>query len=307
MKKILILGVSGMLGSMVFDYFDKHTKYNVKGSLRDKSVANYENNKDKLYIFDTNEDDIEKTIFSDYKPDYIINCIGLINKFCRDDNPEEVLRAIKLNAVFPYELAKAARKINAKIIQISTDCVFSGKKGSYLESDAHDALDVYGKTKSLGEVIGNNFLNIRCSVIGPELKNYTNLLEWFLRRSLGEKISGYGHHKWNGVTSLQFAKICQEIIDKGDDFFASLVKTSRVHHYIPNSSVTKYELLNIFNNIFNKEFIIERVDNFGLPIDRTLATEFRLLIDNDGLIPMEKSIQELYDYIKEVDFYYQNN
>lgn len=296
MKKVLILGASGMLGSMVFDYLNQQKEYYVRASLRDKSIFKQKKEQGKFYLFDVERDNIQKKIFSNFKPDYIINCIGATKPFCKDDDPEGIFRAIRINSDFPYNLAGQAEKIDAKVIQIASDCVYSGKEGNYLESAPHDALDVYGKTKSLGEVIKDNFLNIRCSIIGPEIKNKLSLLEWFLSQPAGEKLKGFSHHQWNGVTTLQFAKVCQRIIDKGEGFFKLLRQISPAHHFVPNTSVSKYQLLNIFKKVFDKDIKIEQVNNIGPSVDRTLATEFNLLVNNKKLIPTEKAIQELKDY-----------
>jgi len=110
----------------------------------------------------------------------------------------------------PHALAQATAKVlpMAKVLQIATDCVYSGKTGNYDEAAKHDALDVYGKTKSLGEVNARHVLNIRCSIIGPELKGRLSLLEWFLSQPTGARVNGYAHHQWNGITTLQFAELC---------------------------------------------------------------------------------------------------
>ena len=101
------------------------------------------------------------------------------------------------------------------MIQIATDCVYSGKTGGYNEDSLHDALDAYGKTKSLGEVRSSTFLNIRSSIIGPEINHKVLLLEWFLKQPKGAVLNGFSNHLWNGVTTLQFAELCLTIIKKG--------------------------------------------------------------------------------------------
>jgi dTDP-4-dehydrorhamnose reductase len=301
--KILILGTSGGLGSMLFSYFSQFDNYELRGSIRNKKFFAKKVNRTRLYFFDVENDDIFQKIFSKFKPDYIVNCIGILNKPRPDGDKIKIHQSIIINSIFPYKLAQAARKIESKIIQITTDCVYSGNKGRYTENDFHDALDVYGKTKSLGEIHNDNFLNIRCSFIGPELEKKINLLEWFLNHSPGTKINGFSHHKWNGITSLQFAQLCRRIIEKGEKFFKKLIKTSSVHHYLPNKSVSKYELLKIFNEVFKKDFKIKKVNNVGKPINRTLATQYRLLEDKSGPIPMKRAIQELKNYMDKIDYY----
>ncbi|MFW5872809.1 MAG: sugar nucleotide-binding protein, partial [bacterium] len=223
-----------------------------------------------------------------------------IKPWCKDDDPEGIYKAIEINARFPYLLSQYTNRYNThtKIIQIATDCVFDGVKGNYSEKDPHNALDVYGKTKSLGEVIADNFLNIRCSIIGPELKNKTSLMEWFLSHKDGDKIFGFTHHWWNGVTTLQFAQLVEKIIVT--DTFHNLRTENAVFHHIENMMVNKYELLRIFNKVFERKIMIQPTDSVSQPVDRTLRTIFA----EKQLISMEKAIKNLRDYIKESKIYH---
>lgn len=275
-KNILILGATGMLGSMVFKYFFKKPTFNTFGTVR--QISGTKNlNKNSLFIFNAN-DNINPQLdrLSElFQPDYVINCIGVINKHCRDNDPVGIKNAIRINALFPYELSDyyKIKFPDAKIIQIATDCVFSGQSGNYSERSVHDALDVYGKTQSLGEVIAPNFLNIRTSLIGPEEKNKISLLEWFLSHPNHSIIKGYSHHIWNGVTTLQYAQYCKEIIN--GRMFNKLLEKNNTIHYCPNSTVTKYQLLNIFQDVFHTNFIIEEDNSIGEPIDRSLTSCFQ--------------------------------
>jgi dTDP-4-dehydrorhamnose reductase len=262
MIRILVLGSDGMLGEMVYSYLKKNPALNVLGTSRKES-----GNK----IFFDAEKDIESQL-SSICPDYIINCIGIIKPFCKDDDPSGILNAIKINSVFPHHLNKYCTPRNIKIIQITTDCVFTGKKGGYDEESLHDALDVYGKTKSLGEPCGGTTLNIRCSIIGPENREAkVSLMEWFLSNPSGSVLKGFDHHTWNGITTLCFAKMCETLIVE-NKFNEILSKSNKVH-FVPQDKVTKYELLNLFNKIFNKDYQIERVLDIGEPVDRTLSTK----------------------------------
>jgi dTDP-4-dehydrorhamnose reductase len=296
MKKVLILGVTGMLGSMVYDYFEKMVDMEVVGTSRKKTGNSA------IHIFDVETDDINELIIK-IDPDYIINCIGVINIYCRDEDSAGTLRAIKINALFPYHLSEAAKTTNAKIIQIATDCVFSGSVGSYSEDNSHDASDVYGKTKSLGEVKTGRFLNIRCSIIGPEKDSKHSLLEWFLNQSSDAKISGYKHHKWNGVTTLQFAQLCEKIIKMGDDYFKKLISANHTHHYIPNVAVSKYELLEIFKDVYRKDIEIIMSSGPGAQIDRTLSTKYELLSKVSDKYRMKEAVRDLKRYTQKNNFY----
>lgn len=150
--------------------------------------------------------------------------------------PESEVSAIRVNSLFPHELARGAERRGLKVIQIETDCVYSSAQGSYLESAPHDALDVYGKTKSLGEVTSPAVMHVRCSIIGREVGRSTSLVEWVLGQERNANINGYWNHKWNGVTADVFSMICAGIITKGA-FRAGL------QHLIPANAVTKLEFV----------------------------------------------------------------
>lgn len=281
-----------MLGSMVFDYLSRNLNFNVYGTVRNTKYLDK-----KLYLFDANEiAQLEEKQFMDLKINYIINCIGITKPFSKDDDPEGVKRAIRINADFPWKLSSYAKKHNVRVIQIGTDCVYSGKRGRYIENDPHDPLDVYGKSKSLGEVFDGTMLIIRCSIIGPEFKKETSfLLEWFLNQPNGGTIGGFEHHIWNGVTTLQFAELCEKIISS--NAYDQLVQNSFIHHYIPNNIVTKYQLMNIFNNVFERDLKINRVNKPEQKVDRSLETKYS---DLNNLIEqknLKTAILELKDYI----------
>ena len=215
--KVLILGSQGMLGSAVLNY------------LTDKGV-------DLVAPIDTYDEQkiltgtLQMIKFSEF--DYIINCIGIIGHKLKTTR-----EAVMVNCILPYSLAEQAPK--AKIIQIATDCVFSGREGHYMEDNEHDASDVYGKTKSLGEVQAKNFYNIRTSIVGRDRHSKVSLLEWFLSQPKNAKINGYKNHMWNGITTLHFAKLCYAIMNwKG--------KIPNNFHFTPVDVMNKYKLLKIF-------------------------------------------------------------
>ncbi len=286
--KVLVLGSTGMLGSMVFDYLSKNSELEVEATSRLKS------DDDKKY-FDVLEF-LQDSSTSDFLKayNYIINCIGIIKPHCKDDDPEGVKTAIQVNSLFPHKLSEFLKNSQTKVIQIATDCVYSGKAGKYTEDVLHDALDVYGKSKSLGEVQGDNLLNIRCSIIGPEIKGHLSLLDWFLSQPDDAELKGFAHHHWNGVTTLQFAQLCEQIIIDSD--FDELIKSSYLHHFLPNTTVNKYELLKIFAEVFGKKYKIEKVDDIGAPVDRTIASNHSLLSPQNE-VEMKTAISELKKYM----------
>ncbi len=298
MVNILVLGISGMLGSMVFDYLSKNKNFNVYGTVRN---AKYQ--KERIFLFDANDiSQLEDKKILNLNIEYVINCIGITKPFSKDDDPIGIVRAIRINANFPWELAKFAKNYNIKVIQIGTDCVFSGKKGQYNENDKHDPLDVYGKSKSLGEVFDGTTIILRGSIIGPELKKEVNfLLEWFLNQQKGDTISGWEHHLWNGMTTLQFAQICERIIES--NIFDKLMDISYVHHFTPNEIVNKYELMNIFNTVFDKKLKINRINKPDENLDRTLSSNFDELSKLFDKSDIKIALTELSDYIEKSDIY----
>lgn len=280
MKRVVVLGSTGMLGSMVHSYLSGNPELEV--------VAG-----------DRRTFDAEKFSFGAPQPlqldaDYIVNCIGIIKPYCKDEDLAGVRRAIIVNALFPHRLAEAAKKNASRLIQIATDCVYSGAKGGYLESDAHDPLDVYGKTKSLGEVFDGSMLNIRCSIIGPEPKGKGSLLEWFLANPDGAELSGFAHHLWNGVTTLQFARLCERII--AGNAYEALLRVAHTQHFVPNNSVNKYALLTSMQQVYARRYRIKKVDNVGPPVDRTLATKFGMLRELFGQSSILEALTELRRY-----------
>ena len=236
----------------MYYYFSDLEGYKVFTNSRDETS-------ERNLQFDILKDDISKLeeFISKNQVEYVLNAIGIINAHCRDNDMEGVKKAILINSYFPFKLAEIAKKNHIKIIQIATDCVYDGKDGKYTEDSIHNPIDVYGKTKSLGEV-GDGILHIRCSIIGPEKKTKLSFLEWFLNNKENE-LNGFLHHKWNGVTTLRFAKLMQQIIEK--NMFDDLVKKSHVYHYVPKYILNKNEMLLAFNKVFNKNFKINPTDS----------------------------------------------
>ena len=181
MKKILVLGVSGMAGHMIYTVLGETKNYEIVGTTNSQ---NFESQNKKLNIYDRNQ--LIK-IIEDFKPDFVINCVGILIKESKDfpDN------AIFGNSYFPHLLARLSVEMDFKLIHISTDCVFSGKTGGYKEDSIKDATDTYGLSKSIGEIIDDKNLTVRTSIIGPEIKsNGEGLFHWFMTQNQNE-ITGY--------------------------------------------------------------------------------------------------------------------
>lgn len=267
-KRVVILGGTGMLGSMLVDYLSKKSDLEITATVRFEETSRnlgvqFPNVKWK--IFDANSLDLYKSLDAINGSQWVINAIGIIKPLIHYDNPSEVERAIRINSLLPHLLAKKAQEVNSKVLQIATDCVYSGNKGQYIESDVHDALDVYGKTKSLGEVYSPNIFHLRCSIIGPEPKEFKSLLEWFLSQKMNAHVHGFTNHFWNGLTTLHFAKICYGIVSQDH-------RLSHIQHVVPDGKITKFDLLKVFSNYFKRDDILITPFETEIAIDRTLST-----------------------------------
>lgn len=258
---VLILGSNGMLGSRVTARLRAST-------LNVVSTSRFGNEPHGDFAFQAPDDDLFHLLSKLHEqPQYIINAIGIIKPRIHENDAESVRQAIAINSVLPYHVAEAAASIGAKVIQIATDCVYSGLEGSYTETSAHDARDVYGKTKSLGEVAAPHVMNLRCSIVGPEVGRSTSLWEWATRQPLGHEIRGFVDHLWNGVTTDAFAEVCQAIVEN-EQFFAG------TSHLVPADRVSKYELLQQILARCNRTDVRVIPTESGTAIDRTLASMY---------------------------------
>jgi dTDP-4-dehydrorhamnose reductase len=200
------------------------------------------------------------------KGDFVINCVGLTKSRIDEASMASRSLSIKLNIDFPNDLAKAAEKLGVKIIQVATDCVFSGLAGGYSEGSAHDPLDVYGKTKSLGETPSPNVMHLRCSLIGPEVGRSSLFFEWVRQQPINAQIDGYTNHLWNGLSSRAFGKVVSGIIS--EELFESSVQ-----HLVPSDEVTKDELVRLELSALGRDDVQVTSTEGEHPIDRTLATD----------------------------------
>ena len=249
-----------MLGKMVSLVFSMYSKDNLYFTLRSEDKFSKELNGEILF-FDPIKDnfaDLCKIV----NPNFVINCIGAIKPTITNKN-ESINNAISINSLFPLEISKTAIDLDFNYIQIGTDCVFSGSKGNYSELSMTDATDEYGKTKIVGEVTSANKALIRSSIVGPETGNGKSLLNWFLRTEDLE-VNGFTDHEWNGVTTLNFAKIVLGLTKNQN-------KNIKLQHLIPNDKVNKFELLLLFQEYFSKQIKINDVIS-ETKVDRTLKT-----------------------------------
>lgn len=275
-KKILIIGSRGMAGHVVKLYLEKIEKYEVWGIARNVETKN---NTINLDVSNLNE--LEELI-KIHKFRYVINCIGLLNKTA-EENPE---LAIWFNSYFPHILSKYGNKYNFKLIHVSTDCVFSGKKGGYLETDFKDGIGYYAQSKALGEIENSKDLTFRTSIIGPELKkDGIGLFHWFMNQN--QLISGFTKAFWTGVTTLELAKA----ID-----YAIISDLRGLYHLVYPQKISKYDLLKTFNNYFRINTIdIQKNDVYS--VDKSLINtreDFDFKVSS-----YENMISEMKDWIEE--------
>jgi len=266
--KVIVLGASGMLGSMALDYLSGDPNIELAATVRTRNLLEKlqpRTGNTALRLLDAEQCGVKEIAETLGDAEWAINAIGIIKHFIHDDNAAETERAVTVNTLFPHYLSRAAEQTGCRVLQIATDCVYSGRTGHYSEKDEFDPLDVYGKTKSLGEVFSPNVNHIRCSIIGPELKGHTSLMDWFLRQPPGSLVNGYINHQWNGLTTLHFAKICRGIIKNN-------LKLPHMQHVIPNGSITKAELLQCLAREYRRQDITVKPFKTSPAINRTLAT-----------------------------------
>lgn len=282
-----------MLGHQVLKVFQNSKKFKIFATYRSKYklklVERYNNHVIFFKLDVLNKRDLNNLKKKQF--DYIINCAGIIKPHVDEKNKSSILNAIKVNSEFPHIISEIFPK--SKIFQIATDCVFSGTKGNYTEDDFHDATDVYGKTKSLGEVKNNNFFNLRTSIIGKELDGNFSLIQWFLNSKKNSKLNGYNNHMWNGVTTTAFANFVLTLIKKE-------IKIPNFIHVIPKNMVTKFEMLINFRKFFLRNDLKVNKVNAKLAINRTLNTKYSKLVFEIWKESKYKKIPSFKDMLKEI-------
>lgn len=253
---VLVMGADGMLGSEVYRrlLLEGHK---VVGSARNSPLLRFSAEHDRLRDFFKNPALRQCTI--------IINCIGVVKSRIQGENPKSVEEAFKVNAIFPHLLADFAYERGMRVIQVATDCVFSGETGGYSESQVHDPNDLYGLTKSLGEPNNDSTMILRSSLVGPELNGKSRLLfEWVRGLPVGAEIQGFKDHYWNGLGSTTISRIISAIVREKNFRFGT-------QHLVPKAAVSKYELLELLIRKLGRADIQIKPVMVGR-LDRTLAT-----------------------------------
>jgi dTDP-4-dehydrorhamnose reductase len=263
--RILVIGANGMIGSAILNILSEKKEWNVFGSVRNSQVKKFFSASIGARLqtgVDVNCDDSLMRVLHNIRPEIVINCAGLTKHKPLAEDP---LVAIPINTLTPHRLATLCKLISARFIHISTDCVFSGKKGGYKEDDFADARDIYGKSKQLGEVHYPNSITLRTSTIGHELESCHGLLDWFLSQQ--GQCKGFAHAVFSGLPTVVFAEIIRDIVIPHPEL-------SGLYH-IGANPINKFDLLMLISKIYDKKIDIVRDE--GFVIDRSLdATRFRL-------------------------------
>jgi dTDP-4-dehydrorhamnose reductase len=263
-KSVLILGASGMLGNTALRFFVGRDIYKTTGSIRSAEVLSHfsEPLRDRMIAgFDMDDVDGLTKLFDATAPDVVINCIGVVKQLAQADDP---LTAIPINSVLPHRLARLSQAIGDRLVHLSTDCVFSGKKGMYREDDFADCDDLYGRSKYLGEVGYPNSITLRTSIIGHELGRSLGLVNWFL--SQNDWVNGYTRAIFSGFPAVEIARIIHDTVIPNPSL-------SGVYH-LSAEPISKFDLLRLIADVYGKA--IEIRPDAKVAIDRSLdSSRFR--------------------------------
>jgi len=263
MTKIAIIGTQGMLGSAVCRFLSEKDYQILEINRSGKSSGG-----NPVIKFDIRKNKINELHENLKHIDFVLNCAGLIKHKIDQDNKESLDDLIRVNSLFPIQLSALADDIDFKVVQVATDCVYSGRTGNYSESDTKDPTDYYGYSKAVGEHSSDNLLTIRCSLIGRELKSKFEFLEWVLGHTTGSTIRGFTNHRWNGLTTLHFAKIVNGVINNKNF-------RSGTFHVIPTDSTSKFELARLLIESFGVNGVNVSRDKSPMAVNRVLTTNYQ--------------------------------
>jgi dTDP-4-dehydrorhamnose reductase len=263
-QKVLVLGASGMLGNAVFRYFATETRHETIGIVRSSRSARLlpPSLQDRVFGGGDVEDvDALVRLLDRHRPSVVINCVGLVKQLGDAKNP---LAAIPINSILPHRLAQLCSLAGARLVHLSTDCVFSGERGMYVEEDPPDASDVYGRTKLLGEVDYPHAVTLRTSIIGHELDGARSLIGWFLAQE--GRVKGFSRAVFSGLPTVEIARVI-------DRHVLTHPELAGLYH-VSAEPIDKRSLLMLVRDVYGKDILIE--DDPELAIDRSLdSTRFR--------------------------------
>lgn len=285
--RILVLGISGIMGGGLFRELEKDPKNEVWGFVRNKAYLKYFSPSQQCRIlsgFDILDDE---SLFRELQlvhPEVVINCVGLIKHKESADNP---LKMLPINSLLPHRLALMGSTLGFRLMQISTDCVFSGRKGMYTEGDLSDAEDLYGKSKYIGEITNaQNSVTLRTSIIGHELNSSHQLLDWFLSRQ--DEVHGFRRCIYSGLTTIELARVIQ-------DFVLPNLSLNGLYH-VSSEPISKFELLRLIAVIYGKS--IDIIPNDNLVIDRSLDSSRFYQATNYSAPKWEQMIRTMHEHKK---------
>lgn len=263
-SKVLVLGVTGMLGNAVFRWFSQSEGFSVRGSARtSRGLVGLSPDLVQQVVCGVDVENLDSLthLFAQTQPDLVINCVGLVKQL---DSAEVPLSAVPINALLPHRLANLCALAGARLIHMSTDCVFNGQQGRYTESDVTNAQDLYGRSKFLGEVDYPHAVTLRTSIIGHELGSHHGLVDWFLSQKQG--VRGFTRAVFSGLPTVELARVMRDYVIPNSGL--------RGVYHVSAEPIDKYSLLKLLAEVYGKKIPIERDDK--LVIDRSLdSTRFR--------------------------------
>lgn len=282
--KILVLGASGMLGNAIMQSFIDSKDMIIKGTVRNSCAFAILPKKIQPYVQSgINVEDFDSLIdlFNQERPDIVINCVGIIKQLSDSYDP---LITIPINSLLPHRLAKLCSLSNARLIHISTDCVFSGKRGDYLESDKPDATDLYGLSKFLGEVDYPGCITIRTSIIGRELNSANSLIDWFL--SQNSTVKGYTKAIFSGLPTNEMANVIRDYVIPNP--------TLRGLYHVSVDPISKFDLLRLVSDVYGKQLDI--IPDDLVSIDRSLNSKKFCKATGYKPKPWTQLIKEMHNF-----------
>jgi len=262
--RVLILGVSGMLGNAMLRVLSQNPALEVWGTARSPSARQFfpPDLRERIAVgIDVENQDTLARVFAGLQPAMVVNCVGLIKQLTDANDP---LQALPVNAMLPHRLARLCALGGARLVHISTDCVFKGTKGNYCESDSSDAEDLYGKSKFLGEVAYPQTVTLRTSIIGHELSSNHGLINWFLKQE--ERVRGYRRAIFSGLPTVELAQVVRDVVLPRPEIVGL--------YHVASAPIAKFDLLKLVADVYGKS--IEITPDDTVAINRSLnADRFR--------------------------------
>jgi dTDP-4-dehydrorhamnose reductase len=263
--RILILGASGMLGNALYRFFSTSENYVAYGTSRSPDLAQALDpalRHNLMQDINVEDESIVTRLLSRIQPNVVVNCVGLVKQLAEAN---DAIAAIKINALLPHQLARYCQQVGARLIHVSTDCVFSGAKGMYVEQDFPDAQDLYGRSKLLGEVDYDNAITLRTSIIGHEVNSRHGLVDWFLSQK--GQVKGYRKAIFSGLPTVELARVIRDFV----------IPHHALHgtYHVSASPINKYELLQLVAKAYKLRVSVTPDDQVN--IDRSLdSSHFKI-------------------------------